>query len=47
MTELLELFNKIAEYYGQTAAIIIIATLVIVYAAFLMMKNFSAVMKNS
>lgn len=46
MTELLDLFNKMVEYYGQEAAIYIMIALVIIYGVYLLLKNYSSVIKT-
>jgi len=46
MTELLDVFNKMVEYYGQEAAIYIMVALVIIYGVYLLLKNYSSVIKN-
>jgi hypothetical protein len=42
MTELLDLFSKVVEYYGQAVAIMIIVIGVIIYGIFLLLKNYSS-----
>lgn len=45
MTGLIELLNKIMEYYGQTAAGIIMILIILVYSVYLITKNYSSVIK--
>lgn len=46
MTELLETFNKMVEYYGQTNSSILLAVLVILYSVFTINKNYSSLIKK-
>jgi len=43
MTELLDLFTKIVEYYGQTVATIIVVIVVIMSGVFFLLKNYSSI----
>lgn len=46
MTELLQTFYKIVEYYGQTNSSILLAVLVILYSVFTINKNYSSLIKK-
>lgn len=46
MTELLEIFNKLVEYYGKEAALFIVLVLIIVYGVYLILKNYSSIVKK-
>jgi len=46
MTWLIELFEKIIEYYGQTAAGIVMVVVIIIYGVYLVMKNYSSLIKT-
>jgi len=44
--ELLKLFNNIIDFYGQTAATIIITIIILVYSVYLIMKSYSSLIKK-
>lgn len=46
MTDILNLFTKLVEYYGNTAAIGILIVIIIVYGVYLILKNFSSIIKT-
>lgn len=46
MTEIFALFNKIVEQYGQTAALSTLIVTVIVYGVYLLLKNYSSLIKT-
>jgi hypothetical protein len=46
MKTILDLLDKILEYYGQTAATIVLTVIVIVYSVYLIMKNYSSTIKE-
>lgn len=43
MTEILNLFIKIVEYYGPTVAIILVAIVIVISGIFLILKNYSSI----
>ena len=46
MTELLQTFQKIVEYYGQTNASIILVAVVVIYSVYTINKNYSSLIKK-
>lgn len=46
MTEIFEIFNKIVAHYGQTAALSTLIVTVIVYGVYLLLKNYSSLIKT-
>ncbi len=46
MTDLLEIFNKLVEYYGKEAAAAMIIVGMIVYGVYLISKNYSSLIKK-
>lgn len=46
MTEIFNLFTKIVEHYGQTAAFGTLIVTVIVYGVYLLLKNYSSLIKT-
>ena len=46
MTEIIDLFKIIVEHYGQTAALSTLIVTVIVYGVYLLLKNYSSLIKT-
>ena len=46
MPDLLEVFNKLVEYYGKDAAGFIVILFIIMYGVYLLLKNYSSVIKK-
>lgn len=46
MSELIKLFEKLIEYYGHTASTVIMIVMVVLYGAYILLKNYSSIIKR-